>query len=67
LERFIKTKVQEFNQEYADELGFDLTLNDDGEIANLSEIYQKLIQMYDEGNTDLADKIYKKLQESAGI
>ena len=63
----LKTKVQEFNQEYADELGFDLTLNDDGEIANLSEIYQKLIQMYDEGNTDLADKIYKKLQESAGI
>ena len=63
----LKTKVQEFNQEYADELGFDLTLNDDGEIANLSEIYQRLIQMYDEGNTDLADKIYKKLQESAGI
>ena len=63
----LKTKVQEFNQEYADELGFDLTLNDDGEIANLSEIYQRLIQMYDEGNTDLADKIYDKLQESAGI
>ena len=63
----LKTKVQEFNQEYADELGFDLTLNDDGEIANLSEIYQRLIQMYDEGNTDLVDKIYDKLQESAGI